>query len=57
MAQIQVTIVEGKNLKKKDWLSESDPYVEVYVNNKKDKKITKVKPNSKDPVWNETFSL
>jgi Ca2+-dependent lipid-binding protein len=57
MAQLQVTIIEGRNLKKKDFFSESDPYVQIYVDDKKQKQKTKVKNNTKDPQWNETFVL
>ena len=57
MAQLQVTIVEAKNLTKKDTFSENDPFVEVYLDKKQLKKRTKTKQNSKFPHWNETFVL
>ncbi|CAF0894289.1 unnamed protein product [Adineta steineri] len=57
MAQLQVTIVEAINLKKKDLFSESDPFVQIYLDNKNNKYTTKVKHNTKNPHWNETFVL
>jgi Ca2+-dependent lipid-binding protein len=57
MAQLQVTVIEGKNLKKKDLFSENDPYVQIYLDDKHQKQKTKVKNNSKNPHWNESFVL
>lgn len=57
MAQLQITIVEAKNLTKKDTFSENDPFVEVYLEDKQFKQRTKTKQNSKFPQWNETFVL
>ncbi len=57
MAQLQVTVIEGKNLKKKDLFSENDPYVQIYLDDKHQKQKTKVKSNSKNPHWNESFVL
>ena len=37
MAQLQVTVVEGRNMKKKDLFSESDPFVQIYLDDKKQK--------------------
>ncbi|CAF1521156.1 unnamed protein product [Adineta steineri] len=55
MAQLQVTVVEAKNLTKKDTLSQNDPFVEIYLDNKHLKQKTKTKQNSKTPQWNQTF--
>ncbi|CAF0970901.1 unnamed protein product [Rotaria sordida] len=55
MAQLQVTVIEGRNLKKKDLFSESDPFVRIYLDDKKQKQKTKAKQNTKNPQWNETF--
>ncbi|CAF1263796.1 unnamed protein product [Rotaria sordida] len=55
MAQLQVTVVEGRNLKKKDLFSESDPFVQIYLDDKKQKQKTKVISNTKNPYWNEIF--
>ena len=57
MAQLQVTVVEGRNLKKKDFFSENDTYVRIYLDDKKERQKTKVKDNCKTPVWNESFVL
>lgn len=57
MAQIQVQVIEGKNLKKQDLFSENDAYVQLYVDSKKRKQRTTVKYDQKVPVWNETFFL
>jgi len=57
MAQLQVTVIEGRNLKKKDLFSENDPYVQLYLDDKKQKQKTKVKNNCKTPQWNESFVL
>jgi len=57
MAQLQVTVIAAKNLKKKDTLSENDPFVEIYLDDKNYKQKTKTKQNSKTPQWNQAFVL
>jgi Ca2+-dependent lipid-binding protein len=57
MAQLQVTVIEARNLKKKDLFSNNDPFVEVYLDDEKQKQKTKVINNCKRPVWNESFFL
>jgi Ca2+-dependent lipid-binding protein len=57
MAQLQVTVIEAKNLKKKDTLSENDPFVEIFLDDKNFKQKTKTKQNSKAPVWNQSLVL
>ena len=57
MAQLQVTVIEARNLKKKDKFSENDPFVEIYLDNKHFKQRTKTKQNCKTPQWNQTFVL
>jgi Ca2+-dependent lipid-binding protein len=57
MAQLQVTIVEGRNLKQKDTFSETDAYVKIYLDEKTSKEKTKTKENSNNPTWNELFVL
>ncbi len=57
MAQLQVTVIEAKNLKKKDTLTENDPFVEIYLDDKNYKQKTKTKQNSKTPQWNQAFVL
>lgn len=57
MAQLQVTVVEAKNLKKKDLFSDNDPFVQVYLDDINFKQKTKTKKNSKNPRWNQSFFL
>jgi Ca2+-dependent lipid-binding protein len=57
MAQIQVIVIEGRNLKKKDLFTENDAYVQIYLDDKKQKQKTTVKNNCKTPVWNQSFVL
>ncbi|CAF0831787.1 unnamed protein product [Rotaria sordida] len=53
---LQVTIVEGRQLKNKDIIGENDAYVEVYFD-KDHKQRTKIVNNSNNPTWNETFTF
>jgi Ca2+-dependent lipid-binding protein len=57
MAQLQVTVIEARNLKKKDTLTENDPFVEIYLDDKHLKQKTKTKQNCKTPHWNQSFVL
>lgn len=57
MVQIKVTVVEGRNLKKKDLTSESDPYVQIYLDDSKNPLQTTTKYNSNNPKWNEVLVL
>jgi Ca2+-dependent lipid-binding protein len=57
MAQLQVTVVEARNLKQKDTFSESDGYVKVYLDDKNQKQKSKTKQNSNNPTWNESLVL
>ncbi len=57
MAQLQVTVVEAKNLKKKDLFSENDPFVQIYLDDIQLKQKTKTKHNSKNPRWNQSLVL
>jgi Ca2+-dependent lipid-binding protein len=58
MAQghLRVTIVEAAKLVDKDKTDFNDPYVEVYIDEKKKQK-TGTLLNVERPVWNETFDL
>lgn len=51
-----VTIVSAKNVPKMDWFNGSDPYVRLFVRDKRKLK-TQVKQNTTKPVWNEEFQL
>ena len=57
MAELQVTVIEGRNLKKKDLFSPNDTFVEIYLDDKSQKQKTTVKRNSKNPTWNEILVL
>lgn len=57
MAQLQITVVEARNLKQKDTMSENDPYVQIYLDDKKLKQTSKTKQNSNNPIWNQVFVL
>lgn len=58
MAQghLHVTIVEAAKLADKDKTDFNDPYVEVYLDDKKKQKTGTIN-NVERPVWNETFDL
>ena len=53
---LEVIIVEGRRLKDKDVVGQSDPFVELYLD-KKYKQRTATISNSNDPVWNERFTF
>ncbi len=57
MGQLEVTVIEGRNFEKKDYYSENDAYVEIYLDDKNQKQKTKVKNNCQNPRWNQTFFL
>jgi Ca2+-dependent lipid-binding protein len=57
MAQLQITLIEGRNLKQKDTFSENDAYVTMYLDDKNQKQKSKTKQNSNNPTWNESFVL
>ncbi|CAF0839417.1 unnamed protein product [Didymodactylos carnosus] len=52
--QLQVIIVEGRNLKDKDTFGQNDAYIELYLD-KDYKQRTSTKQDTNSPVWNETF--
>jgi Ca2+-dependent lipid-binding protein len=57
MAQLQVTVIEGRNLKKKDLFTDNDAFVQLYLDDEKQKQKTRVENNSKNPKWNQSFVL
>ena len=57
MSQIQVSVIEARNLKKMDLLSESDGFIEIYLNPKSIQYRTKSINDSRNPQWNETVIL
>ncbi|KAL6504761.1 Synaptotagmin-2 [Orobanche hederae] len=55
---LDVTVVRGMKLKKKDLLGSSDPYVKLKLTDDKlPAKKTNVKHNNLNPEWNEEFSF
>ena len=57
MAQLQVNLIEGRDLKQKDTFSPNDTYVHIYLDEKKHKQKSRVENNTNNPIWNETFVL
>ncbi|CAA3024814.1 synaptotagmin-5 [Olea europaea subsp. europaea] len=53
---LTVTVLRANNLKNKELIGKSDPYVVVYIR-PLFKVKTKVIDNNLNPVWNETFEL
>lgn len=51
-----VTIISAKNVPKMDWFNGSDPYVRLFVRDKRKLK-TQIKQNTTKPEWNEEFQL
>lgn len=53
---LEVTIIEGRKLKDRDFFSKNDAYVEIYLE-KKYRQRTTIKNNSNNPIWNEQFTF
>jgi Ca2+-dependent lipid-binding protein len=53
---LKVTIIEGRNLKDKDFLRKDDAYIEIYLDKDNRQKTTTIK-DTDNPTWNETFIL
>ncbi|DBA72057.1 TPA: hypothetical protein ACH3X2_010790 [Trebouxia sp. C0005] len=51
-----VTIISAKHVPKMDWFNGSDPYVWLFVRDKRKLK-TQIKQNTTKPEWNEEFQL
>ena len=51
---LEVTIVEGRNLKDKDMVGHNDAYIELYLDKKYKQRTTTVK-DTNNPVWNQSF--
>ncbi|CAF1362019.1 unnamed protein product [Adineta steineri] len=60
MGQVQgtldVTIVEGRNLKDQDIVGKNDAYVEVYLDKDYKQRTTIVK-DTNNPTWNQKFTF
>jgi len=58
VGELEVKLIEGKNIKNTDLIGKTDPFVVLYVRQTKDKvKRSKSKKNTLKPVWNETFQI
>jgi len=61
--RLRVTVIEGRNLARKDVFSKSDPYCILSIHSKMDlsmfehKQETTVINNNQNPCWNQTFYL
>lgn len=53
---LEVTVVEGRNLRDQDTVGHNDAFVEVYID-KKYKQRTKTIKNTNNPAWNEKFTF
>jgi Ca2+-dependent lipid-binding protein len=53
---LQVTVVEGRNLKDKDAFGQNDAFIELYLD-KDYKQRTGTVKDTNSPTWNETFNL
>ena len=53
---LEVTVVEGRNLKDQDVVGKNDAYVELYVD-KGFKQRTSIVKDTNDPTWNQRFTL
>jgi Ca2+-dependent lipid-binding protein len=58
VGELDIKLIEGKNLKKTDLIGKTDPFVVMYVRQTKDKmKRSTKKKNTLNPVWNENFKV
>lgn len=53
---LEVTVVEARHIPKGDYLSDSDPYVSLWLRPSQ-KRRTSVQPEGKHATWNESFQL
>lgn len=54
-ALLTVVVCEAKDLKPLDYTGKSDPYVVIQLD--KEKSTSTFKPQTLNPVWNESFGL
>lgn len=57
MGQLEVFVIEGRNLTQKDEFSENDAFIKIYLDDKNQTQKTKVIHNSNNPIWNQSFVL
>lgn len=55
--QLNIEIVEGKDVPNMDPIGKSDPYVVLKLNNSSQTWKTKYKKDTEKPVWNEKFQI
>ncbi len=53
---LQVTVLEGRNLKDQDTFGQNDAFVELYLDKQYKQRTTTIK-DTNSPSWNETFHL
>ena len=53
---LEVTVVEGRNLKDQDTFGQNDAYVELYLDKDYKQRTSTIK-DSNSPTWNEKFKL
>ncbi len=53
---LQVTVVEGRNLKDTDAFGQNDAYIELYLDKDYKQRTSTIK-DTNSPAWNETFTL
>jgi Ca2+-dependent lipid-binding protein len=53
---LQVTVLEGRNLKDKDTFGQNDAYIELYMDKDYKQRTSTIK-DTNSPSWNETFNL
>ena len=53
---LQVTVLEGRDLKDKDTLGQNDAYIELYLDKDYKQRTSTIK-DTNSPRWNETFNL
>jgi Ca2+-dependent lipid-binding protein len=53
---LQVTVLEGRNLKDKDTFGQNDAYIELYLDKDYKQRTATIK-DTNSPVWNQTFNF
>jgi Ca2+-dependent lipid-binding protein len=54
---LHVKVLNGRNLRRADFMGKSDPYVRISLGEGTLSKKTQVKKNTLNPDWNESFDL
>jgi Ca2+-dependent lipid-binding protein len=53
---LEVTILEGRNLKDKDTFGQDDAFIELYLDKNYKQRTATIK-DTNSPIWNEKFTL